>query len=284
MRKTRKWQSYELMDAGDHKKVERFNNLVIERPEPKAFWKMKKSYKLDASFDKTWTYNNDKDTETTLTYDDMTFKVAINQGKQVGLFPEQAVNWDWMRTVIGKEQRPLRILNLFAYTGGASIACAMENIQELVHIDALKSANTWAKENIALNHLEDKHIRIIQEDAIKFLDREKRRGRTYDAIIMDPPSFGRGPKNEQWKIEDQLDTLLTKAVDLLSDEAVFLALNTYTTNLSSKDVLRVLNEKLHAKNLPLHTHSEEIGLTISASGNSLACGITTRWVRLAHYL
>lgn len=284
MRKTRKWQSYELMDAGDHKKVERFNNLVIERPEPQAFWKMKKSYKLDASFDKTWTYNNDKDTETTLTYDDMTFKVAINQGKQVGLFPEQAVNWDWMRTVIRKEQRPLRILNLFAYTGGASIACAMENIQELVHIDALKSANTWAKENIALNHLEDKHIRIIQEDAIKFLDREKRRGRTYDAIIMDPPSFGRGPKNEQWKIEDQLDTLLTKAVDLLSDEAVFLALNTYTTNLSSKDVLRVLNDKLHAKNLPLHTHSEEIGLTISASGNSLACGITTRWVRLAHYL
>ena len=278
MRKTKHWHDYQLVDAGDGIKIEKFKELLIERPEPQALWKRHTDIKADAVYSNgQWSIKKDTPKECIITYDDMRFQITIDQGKQVRLFPEQAVNWDWMRQVIRKQNHPVRILNLFAYTGGATIACAMENIEEIVHIDALKSANNTARTNIELNHLEDKTIRIIQEDALKFLLREKKRGRTYHGIVMDPPSFGRGPNKEQWKIEDQLHLLLDAAVDILDPHACFLSVNTYTSNLSSASVVKQMNAALVKHNFKAISHSDAIGLTIASTGNSLPCGITTRW-------
>lgn len=285
MRKTSHWQDYELMDLGNGIKIERFNHIITNRPEPTALNnRLHPDLKANASYNKTWTLNKDLTPKTILKYRDMKFHIEIEQGKQVGIFPEQAVNWDWMRSVMSKSDKPLRILNLFAYTGGASIACAMENIEELVHIDALRSANNSAKENIILNNLDSKTIRIIQEDALKFLLREKRRGKTYHGIIMDPPSFGRGPNKEQWKIEDQLKPLIDAAVDILADDAVFLSINTYTSNLSSKEVLKIMNNSLQNKNFPLNTHSDSIGISNRANTLTLSSGLTSRWCHDAHLL
>lgn len=278
MRKTKHWNEYQLLDAGDGIKIEQFGSITTQRAEPQATWKLSNpNLKATAIYDKQWSIAQGSPTEGIIHYQDLKFHIKVEQGKQVGLFPEQAVNWDWMRKVIQSSDKPVRILNLFAYTGGATIACAKENIEEVVHIDALRSANTSAKENISLNELDDKTIRVIQEDALKFLLREKKRGRTYHGIVMDPPSFGRGPNKEQWKIEDHLEPLLQAAVDVLDKDALFLSVNTYTSNLSPETVLKLMNKVLKAKNFPLHTHTDAIGLTIQASQKSLACGVTTRW-------
>lgn len=278
MRKTKHWRDYELLDAGNEIKVERFNNIITQRPEPTATYQTQnKDLKPTAIYDGQWHITEGSDTETIVTYSDMKFNIAIEQGKQVGLFPEQAVNWDWIRSVMKTSTRPLRILNLFAYTGGATIAAAMENVEEIVHIDALRSVNQKAKENIILNGLDDKHIRIIQEDALKFLQREYKRGRQYDGIIMDPPSFGRGPNKEQWKIEDHLPLLMDAAVSVLSDDALFLSVNTYTSNLNADAVLKVMHRSLQKRKFPLNTHSDSIGLDMTYNQHSLQSGLTTRW-------
>ena len=278
MRKTNLWQDYQLLDAGDEIKIEKFNDLILQRPEPQALWKRQKAMmKPNAIYDGTWTITPNTPLKTIVKYQDMKFHISIDQGKQVGLFPEQAVNWDWMRSVMKAQDKPLRILNLFAYTGGATVACAMESVEEIVHIDALKSANNTARANITLNGLDDKLVRIIQEDALKFLLREKKRGRTYHGIIMDPPSFGRGPNKEQWKIEDQLHLLLDAAVAIMDPEACFLSVNTYTSNLTGASVVKQMNKALVKNGFQAISHSEPIGLTIASTGNTLPCGITTRW-------
>lgn len=285
MRKTTQWNDYELLDTGDGVKIERFNDIITQRPEPTATWRRHNpGLKADAVYTKTWDIKPETPTETIINYRDMSFQIRIEAGKQVGLFPEQAVNWDWMRKVLKQRKQPVRILNLFAYTGGATIACAMENIEEIVHIDALKSANNSAKENILLNHLEGKQIRIIQEDALKFLLREKKRGRTYHGIIMDPPSFGRGPKKEQWKIEDHLPQLMEAAIDILDKNALFLSVNTYTSNLPSNQVLTIMNKALSKHGFKPTTDSGPIGITIQSSKQALASGLTTRWCAHADLL
>lgn len=285
MRKTTHWNDYELLDTGDGIKIERFNDIITQRPEPTATWRRHNpALKADAVYDKVWNILPDTPTETILNYRDLSFKISIDEGKQVGLFPEQAVNWDWMRKVIKQHEQPVRILNLFAYTGGASIAAAKENIEELVHIDALKSANNRMKENIVLNQLEDKHIRVIQEDALKFLLREKKRGRTYHGIIMDPPSFGRGPNKEQWKIEDHLPQLMDAAIALLDKDALFLSVNTYTSNLPSNKVLNMMNQTLIKYNFKPTSDSGPIGITVKSSQQALASGLTTRWCAHADLL
>lgn len=285
MRKTEKWQQYELLDAGQGIKIERFNTLLTQRPEPSMLSPLEKPHlQANAIYDKQWSIKPNTPVETILEYDDMKFMIRIEKGKQVGIFPEQAVNWDWMRSVIQKSDQPIRILNLFGYTGGATIACAMESIDEIVHIDALKSANNQTKENVILNNLEDKTIRIIQEDALKFLLREKKRGRTYHGIVMDPPSFGRGPNKEQWKIEDHLPQLMEAAVDILDQDALFLSVNTYTSNLSSKSVLNIMNQSLKAHKFALNTHSDNIGMDVQDSHRTLQSGLTTRWCHDAHLL
>ncbi len=279
MRKTNAWQSYEVLDAGSFKKVERYNDFIIQRPEKTAFWKSHQNFnKFDAVYEEKWAIFNKKLKEQVIEYKDMKFLVDFKDSQQTGIFPEQAINWDWMRKVMKtKENKELRILNLFAYTGGATVACAMENVEEIVHIDALKSANEWAKKNIELNNLEDKKIRFIVEDVMKFLEREIRRGRTYHGIIMDPPSFGRGPKGQKWTIEDQLPKLINKAIELLDEDALFLSINTYTTDLNPKKVQSLLSDQLSQHGLPLNIHSDEIGLIIKSTGNTLPCGVSTRW-------
>lgn len=279
MRIADKWTDFEIIDAGNGVKIERYGDVVLKRPDPLASWPLSNHpIKVDASFEGSWIHHNDVSVPPTISYHDMVLAIKPTDFKHTGIFPEQAVNWDWMRNVIRQSDEPLRILNLFGYTGGATIACALEdNAVEVVHIDALKSLNTWVRNNVSLNHLDHKTIRTITEDALKFLDREKRRGRTYHGIIMDPPSYGKGPKGEVWRIEQQLPTLLDKAFDLLDPHGKFVVLNTYTTNLGSSAVQTLFNQKLAAFGFPLNTHSEAIGLPITYQNKPLACGITTRW-------
>lgn len=278
MRKAKHWRDYEVIDATDLEKTERFNDIIIRRPELVASWHSKrKDIELDAFYTDEWHYNSRVESQV-IAYKDLKFKVKFENSKQIGLFPEQAVNWDWMRTIVQTAKEPVRILNLFAYTGGATVALAKEpKVAEIVHIDALRSSIDWTQDNIKLNGLEDKTIRTIVEDVMKFVTREKKRGRTYHGIILDPPSFGRGPKGERWKIEDQLPILLNAVIDLFDDNALFLCLNTYTTNLDSKSVRKTLDKALEDKGINPQTHSDEIGLPISSSGNELPCGVTTRW-------
>ncbi|QIK69674.1 SAM-dependent methyltransferase [Erysipelothrix sp. HDW6C] len=279
MRFTNDWRDFEVIDAGNGTKIERYNDITLKRPEPVATWApMAPQMHVDAAFNETWRFYKKLPTDWTIRYKDLSFLVRPTTFKHTGIFPEQAVNWDWMRTVIQTSEKPLRILNLFGYTGGATIACAMEdNVEEVVHIDALKSLNEWAQENVALNDLGDKKIRTITEDVMKFLEREKRRGRTYHGIIMDPPSYGRGPKGERWKIENQLQPLMEAALAILDPEALFMVINTYTTNLEPKRVHFTLQNALNNTGFPAHIHSEEIGLPITTMQQKLNCGVTTRW-------
>ena len=279
MRISNRWQDFEVIDAGNGMKTERYKAIVVRRPDPVATWKpVAPSMGVDAFFDTEWHFNKTLPESWTLTYGDMLLKVRPTSFKHTGVFPEQAVNWDWMRNVIQSSSQEVRILNLFGYTGAATIACAMEpNVTEVVHIDALKSLNEWTRENISLNQLDHKMIRTITEDVMKFLNREKRRGRTYHGIIMDPPSFGRGPKGERWKIKDQLAPLLQAAVELLDKEALFLSVNTYTTDLKPETVRHLLDAVLQSVGFPTTTHSDDIGLPITTMDQTLFAGVTTRW-------
>lgn len=278
MRKANKWQDYKVLEASNLEKIESYNNIIVKRPELVAEWNRKhKDYDLNAVYTDKWTYYKDTP-EQVIGYKDLKFKVKFENSKQVGLFPEQAVNWDWMRSIIKTSKEPVRILNLFAYTGGATIACAKEdNVEEVVHIDALKSSIEWTQDNIKLNGLEDKKIRTIVEDVLKFVIREKKRGRSYHGIILDPPSFGRGPKGQRWKIEDQLPALLKACLEILDDNALFLVLNTYTKDLQPLMVKPILDKALITAGMNTQTHSDTIGLPIESNGSELLCGVTTRW-------
>lgn len=280
-----KWQDYEIIDAASGKKLERWGDIVLNRPDPQVLWTQKSDekawnrshgiYHRSKSGGGEWEFKSDIRDSWTIKYNNLIFNVKPMGFKHTGLFPEQAVNWDFMHNLIVESGREISVLNLFAYTGGATVACA-EAGAKVVHVDAAKGMVQWAKENAASTGLKDAPIRYIVDDCVKFVEREIRRGNKYDAIIMDPPSYGRGPKGEIWKFEDELFNLVNKSASLLSDNPLFFIVNSYTTGISHTIVANVLNMVIKSQFGGTVT-SDEIGLPISASGLCLPCGATTRW-------
>lgn len=287
MRLSNEWKDYECLDAGNGEKLERWGNVYLRRPDPQAMWTVDtydEAWKrVDGHYFRSnkgggeWKFYKKLPEYWTVNYKGLTFKVSPTNFKHTGLFPEQATNWDFMMDKIKKTDRPVRVLNLFAYTGGATMACSLAGASEVVHVDASKGMISWAKENMNLSNLQDNVIRFIVDDCLKFVEREARRGRKYDAIVMDPPSYGRGPNGEVWKFEDNLYKLIEACVKILSDEPIFFLINSYTTGISSTVLSNILKTTL----LPLypngHIDAGEVGLPITKNDLVLPCGIYGRW-------
>lgn len=285
MRIANNWKDYEILDMADGKKLERWGNFILNRPDPQIVWKEK-------SFPNKWDFvhsvyyrsnkggghwENKRDIKDTwqIKYKDLTFNIKQMGFKHTGLFPEQAVNWDYMIDKIKQSNRKIKVLNLFAYTGGATVACAYAGA-DVVHVDASKGMVSWAKENIASSGLEDRYVRFIVDDCIKFVEREIRRGNKYDAIVMDPPSFGRGANGEVWNIEESLFKLIKLCQEVLSDNPLFFLINSYTTGISSKVLEDILNLTV-SKKYKGKLESGEIGIPMEDSKLVLPCGIYGRW-------
>ena len=280
-----RWKDYEVIDTSNGEKLEYWGDYLLRRPDPQAVWSLKSDKKLwnkaDAWYHRSksgggkWEYLNKKLPERwTVNYRNLTFNIKPMGFKHTGLFPEQAVNWDWFSELIKKADRPIRVLNLFAYTGGATLAAAAAGAS-VTHVDASKGMVTWAKENAVASGLGDAPIRWLVDDCVKFVEREIRRGNHYDAIIMDPPSYGRGPKGEIWKIEDCIHDLIKLCTKILSDEPLFFLINSYTTGLAPAVLTYMLSTEL--KKFGGHVDSQEIGLPVSSNGLVLPCGASGRW-------
>ena len=276
------WQDYEILDAGNGNKLQRWGQVRLLRPDPQAVWPMQEPRSVDARYIRSasggghWEYTKTLPDSWTIQYRDLTFQVRPTGFKHTGLFPEQAVNWDWMRGLVKKAPKPFRALNLFAYTGGATCALAAAGA-EVVHVDAAKGMVAWAKENLALCGLGDKPVRFIVDDVMKFVLREQRRGRQYEGILMDPPSYGRGPGGEMWKIEENLYPLVAECCKLLSPEARFFLINSYTTGLAPTVLSNVLQAALPGRGGRIE--AGEVGLPISRGTLVLPCGASGRWYR-----
>ena len=283
-----RWEDYECIDAGNGEKLERWKDIILRRPDPLALWPIAEEsglwlqpharYHRSAKGGGHWEYLKQLPESWTVRYRQLCFKVSPTGFKHTGLFPEQAANWDFMMEKIAGADREIRVLNLFAYTGGATMACAAAGAQEVVHVDAAKGMVQWAKENMVLSHLEDRRIRFIVDDVLKFVAREKRRGRTYHAIIMDPPSYGRGPKGEIWKIEEQLYPLVSACLDILDPHPLFFLINSYTTGFPASVLRNILSSTVLRRHPAGKVEAGEIGLPISASDMILPCGIYGRWI------
>lgn len=278
------WKDYELLDAGGGNKLERWGDVTLLRPDPQALWPMGEGAveRADAVYIRSqtggghWEYKRALPESWRVRYRALTFVVRPTGFKHTGLFPEQAVNWDWMAEVVRGAKGRLRVLNLFAYTGGATCALA-EAGAEVVHVDAAKGMVAWAKDNLEASGLAEKPVRFIVDDVMKFVQREIRRGRFYEGILMDPPSYGRGPSGEMWKIEDGLYPLVEECVKLLSPDARFFLINSYTTGLAPSvlsDVLRVALAGASGK-----AEADEVGLPIARDGLVLPCGASGRWIK-----
>lgn len=284
----RNWNDYECIDAGNGEKLERWKDIILRRPDPQVIWPIDKEdnswrtphahYHRSKSGGGNWEFKKKFKDSWCITYKDLRFKVSPTGFKHTGLFPEQAANWDFMMEKIANANREIRVLNLFAYTGGATMACASAGACEVVHVDASKGMVNWAKENMVLSHLEDKKIRFIVDDVLKFVAREKRRGRTYHAIIMDPPSYGRGPNGEIWKIEEQLYPLISACMEILDEQPLFFLVNSYTTGFPPTVLYNVLNATVMKKYPIGCIQSGEIGLPITYTNTVLPCGIYGKWV------
>ena len=247
------WIDYECLATGNGEKLERYGNIILNRPDPQIIWPKTNNKiwnKADAHYYRSnkggghWEYHKQLPDKWTINYKHLTFKISPTNFKHTGIFPEQATNWDYIMKKIAafkKNHDEIRILNLFAYTGCATMAASSAGATEVVHVDASKGMTDWAKENMNLCHLENNKIRFIVDDVIKFLEREKRRGRTYHGIIMDPPSFGHGPNKEVWRLEDNIQELLTKSKDILDEDFSFLLINSYTTGLSPISLNNILS-------------------------------------------
>jgi len=281
------WQDYELIDTGGGEKLERWGHVVLRRPDPQIIWPMAAEterwkqadgrYHRSASGGGSWTFRQTLPERWSIAYGPLKFHIRPTNFKHTGLFPEQAFNWRWIMDKIRQANRPIRVLNLFAYTGGATLAAASAGA-EVCHVDAAKGMVQWAKENAQLSGLGEAPIRYITDDVFKFVEREQRRGRQYDAIIMDPPSYGRGPGGEVWKLEDSLYPFLESCTAILSDQPLFVLVNSYTTGLSPT----VLHNLLHMAFRRKHggtLNCDEIGLPITSSGLVLPCGMFGRWER-----
>ena len=283
-----RWEDYECIDAGNGEKLERWKDIILRRPDPLALWPIAEEsglwlqpharYHRSAKGGGHWEYPKQLPESWNVRYRQLCFKVSPTGFKHTGLFPEQAANWDFMMEKIAGADREIRVLNLFAYTGGATMACAAAGAQEVVHVDAAKGMVQWAKENMVLSHLEDRRIRFIVDDVLKFVAREKRRGRTYHAIIMDPPSYGRGPKGEIWKIEEQLYPLVSACLDILDPHPLFFLINSYTTGFPASVLRNILSSTVLRRHPAGKVEAGEIGLPISASDMILPCGIYGRWI------
>ena len=275
------WIDYECLATGNGEKLERYGNIILNRPDPQIIWPKSNNKiwnKADAHYYRSnkggghWEYNKQLPDKWTINYKHLTFKISPTNFKHTGIFPEQATNWDYIMdkiTTYKEKHDEMRILNLFAYTGCATMAASSAGATEVVHVDASKGMTDWAKENMHLCHLENNKIRFIVDDVIKFLEREKRRGRTYHGIIMDPPSFGHGPNKEVWRLEDNIQELLTKSKDILDKDFSFLLINSYTTGLSPISLNNILS--LTFPNTKIETG--EIGLPVTDNNLILPCGI-----------
>jgi 23S rRNA (cytosine1962-C5)-methyltransferase len=285
MRASKNWQDYQIIDAGDKEKLEKIKNTVIRRPDPVAIWHQNPSEKLwkktDATYHRSsqgggeWKMHQSINKKIHVNYDDMTFICSLTDFKHIGLFPEQATNWDFIKeTIQASNRKNLKVLNLFAYTGAATVACArLDQVDEVVHVDASKGMNQWAKDNLALNHLTHKKVRFLSDDVNKFVAREIRREHTYDIIILDPPSYGRGPNNEVWKIDDDIMNLLTTIKQLLSKQPMFVVLNSYTSSLSPTMVFNIMDSVFEGGSFLV----DEIGIQYANSDRVLPAGVTGIW-------
>ena len=280
-----KWTDYTVIDTSDGEKLEYWGKYSLIRPDPQVIWKTEKknplwkkadaSYKRSRSGGGAWSENRLPDSWI-INYGDLSFRIKPMGFKHTGLFPEQAANWDWMRELIKNSGRSISVLNLFAYTGGATVAAAKAGAN-VCHVDASKGMVASAKENAELSGLKDAPIRYIVDDCKKFIEREIRRGRKYDAIIMDPPSYGRGPTGEVWKIEESIDAFVDLCNGVLSDRPLFFLLNSYTTGLSASTMKYITDTRLF-KNRKGKSYADELGLPVKDSGLALPCGSSVRVV------
>lgn len=279
-----KWQDYKLLDATNGEKLEDWKGHILIRPDPQAIWKTPKQHpawkKANARYSRSrtggghWDIGNLPDSWK-VRYGDLTFQVKPMNFKHTGLFPEQATNWDFMADKIINSGRKIKVLNLFAYTGGATMACAKAGA-EVVHVDAAKGMVAWAKENAKLCGLGDHPIRYIVDDCVKFVEREIRRGNKYDGIVMDPPSYGRGPGGEVWKLEEKLFDLIELCQQVLSDDALFFLVNSYSTGLSASVMAYMVHQTI-VRNFGGKVVADEIGLPVAGQNISFPAGATARW-------
>ncbi len=287
MRIAQDWNDYAVLDASGGEKLERWGDTILIRPDPQIIWKTPKldpnwkkasaRYHRSSSGGGQWENHKPMKESWTVSYKGLTFKIKPTGFKHTGLFPEQAVNWDFLNEQILKNKGPVNVLNLFAYTGGATLACLQAGAS-VCHVDASKGMVSWARENAALSHLADKPVRWIVEDCFKFAGREIRRGSRYQGIVMDPPSYGRGPNGEVWKLEEQIYDFVDLASNLLADDALFLILNSYTTGLSPS-VMSYILQSVIVKKRGGSVWADEIGLPVKASGQALPCGSTAIWMQ-----
>ncbi|MEY8337842.1 class I SAM-dependent methyltransferase [Lachnospiraceae bacterium 62-35] len=278
------WKDYEVIDCSKGEKLERWGKYILVRPDPQVIWdtprtearwkKKNGHYHRSAKGGGEWEFFNLPE-QWMIHYKELTFHLKPFSFKHTGLFPEQAANWDWFSEKIREAKRPIKILNLFAYTGGATLAAAKAG-GAVTHVDASKGMVSWAKENARSSGLENASIRWIVDDCVKFVEREIRRGNHYDAIIMDPPSYGRGPKGELWKIEDAIYPLVRLCVQLLSDNPLFFLINSYTTGLAPSVLSYMIGTEVCPK-FGGSIHSDEIGLPVTRTGLILPCGASGRW-------
>ena len=279
------WKDYKILDMADGQKLEKWGNIILSRPDPQIIWKEKSfpnkwkeayaTYHRSKTGGGSWEYHKKLPEQWQIKYKELTFNIKPMNFKHTGLFPEQAVNWDWMINKIKNANREIKVLNLFAYTGGATVACASAGAS-VCHVDSSKGMVTWAKENIASSGLADKPVRYIVDDVVKFVNREIRRENKYDAIIMDPPSYGRGANGEVWQFENNIYDLVELCSNVLSDNPLFFLINSYTTGISSKVLENILNLTINKK-FKGKTTSGEIGLPMENSSLVLPCGIYGRW-------
>jgi len=279
-----KWTDYEVIDTSNGEKIERWDKYVLRRPDPQVIWKSDEPKniwsKVDGYYHRSksgggnWEFFSKLPEKWTISYGNLKFYVRPTGFKHTGLFPEQAVNWDFISKKV-HERGKCKVLNLFAYTGGATLAAA-EAGAEVVHVDASKGMVTWAKENIELSGLTNKNVRFIVDDCEKFVMREIRRGNKYDAVIMDPPSYGRGPGGELWKMEDKIFDFVSLCTKVLTDNPLFFIINSYTTGLSPSVLSNILNLTV-SKKYKGHANADEIGIPVKASKIILPCGATGRW-------
>lgn len=288
MWKADKWQDYELIDTSNGERLERWGKHILVRPDPQIIWRDVKNdkrwahpdgtYKRSSAGGGAWRSSSLPD-EWEISYKslDLNFIIKPTGFKHTGLFPEQAVNWEWFTELIKAANRPIKVLNLFAYTGGATVACAKAGAS-VCHVDASKGMVAQAKLNAAKSRLADAPIRYIVDDCKKFIEREIRRGNRYDAVIMDPPSYGRGPSGELWKLEDNIADFIKLSAEVMSDDPLFFLLNSYTTGLSASTMGYLLELILKPK-LGGKVVSDEIGLPVTTTGSCLPCGASSRWTK-----
>ena len=286
MKVIKDFYDYEILDMSNGQKLERWNEVILSRPDPQIIWNYKTKPVLWDSIDAKYTrsktgggewhiFNKDIPTSWTVKWQDLTFNLKLMGFKHTGLFPEQSYNWNIIREKVKNAGREVKVLNLFAYTGGASVA-ALSAGASVVHVDSSRGMVDWAKENVKSSHLEDKPIRFLVDDVIKFVEREIRRGNKYDIILMDPPSFGRGSNKEIWNIETDLYKLMELCVQILSDDPIMFLINSYTTGLSMNVLADVLKLTV-GKKYQGYIDVDEIGIPMKDSDLILPCGIYARW-------